>query len=134
MKSKRRRQKAPKEGNMWQYKTTFFSVGSSQSLPPNSSSPGPSNGFLRVSNPWLWFDNREWTWWPVYGRARTRFQTPFWTCRNWKIQPEKERKEINKFHEILHISPVHVLLSRFYPDFILILSWFYPNFIQIKSR
>ena len=31
------------------------------------------------------------------------------------------------------LRPVHVLLSRFYPDLILILSWFYPNFIQIKS-
>ena len=30
-------------------------------------------------------------------------------------------------------SHVHVLLSRFYLDFIQILSWFYPNFIQIKS-
>ena len=37
--------------------------------------------------------------------------------------------------EKLHIPfrPVHVLLSRFYPDFILILSKFYPNFFQIKS-
>ena len=30
-------------------------------------------------------------------------------------------------------SPVHVLLSRFYLDFILFLSWFHPNIIQIKS-
>ena len=32
-----------------------------------------------------------------------------------------------------YLRLVHVLLSRFYPDFILILSWVYPNFIQIKS-
>ena len=31
-------------------------------------------------------------------------------------------------------SAVHVLLSRFYPDFIQILSRFYPNFILILSR
>ena len=31
------------------------------------------------------------------------------------------------------IRLVHVLLSRFYPDFILILSWFYPDFILILS-
>ena len=30
------------------------------------------------------------------------------------------------------IRPVHVLLSRFYPDFILTLSWFYLNKIWIK--
>ena len=29
-------------------------------------------------------------------------------------------------------SAVHVLLSRFYPDFIQILSRFYPDFIWIK--
>ena len=28
---------------------------------------------------------------------------------------------------------VHVLLSRFYPDFIQILPWLYPDFIQILS-
>ena len=32
------------------------------------------------------------------------------------------------------LRPVHVLLSRFYPDFIQILSRFYPDFIQILSR
>ena len=31
-------------------------------------------------------------------------------------------------------SPVHVILSRFYLDFILILSWFYPDFILILSK
>ena len=50
-------------------------------------------------------------------------------------------KKIRKFALLAYIflsvdslSPVHVLLSRFYLDFILILSWFYPNFIQILSR
>ena len=37
-----------------------------------------------------------------------------------------------KSQALISIRPVHVLLSRFYPDFILILSWFYPNSIQIK--
>jgi hypothetical protein len=32
------------------------------------------------------------------------------------------------------LGAVHVLLSRFYPDFIQILSWFYPDFIQILAR
>ena len=32
-----------------------------------------------------------------------------------------------------HYRPIHVLLSRFYLDFILILSKFYPDKIRIKS-
>jgi hypothetical protein len=32
-----------------------------------------------------------------------------------------------------HFSAVHVLLSRFYLNFILILSRFHPNFVQILS-
>ena len=34
----------------------------------------------------------------------------------------------------IHLRPVHVLLSRFYPDLILILSNFYPDKIRIKFR
>ena len=33
----------------------------------------------------------------------------------------------------VHLRPVHVLLSRFNPDLILILSWFYSDFILILS-
>ena len=35
------------------------------------------------------------------------------------------------FCQNFYQSAVHVLLSRFYPDFIQILSLFYPDFIQI---
>ena len=51
-------------------------------------------------------------------------------------KPLKSDNELN-----LHFSDedickrlVHVLLSRFYSDFILILYWFYPDFILILSR
>ena len=40
----------------------------------------------------------------------------------------------NKIESIFHLYNVHVLLSWFYPDFILSLSWFYPDFIYILSR
>ena len=36
--------------------------------------------------------------------------------------------------QINYISPVHVLLSRFYPNFIQILFKFYPDFIKIFFR
>ena len=41
---------------------------------------------------------------------------------------------LKKKKKYIHIRLVHVLLSRFYPDFILILSWFYLDFILILSR
>ena len=40
-------------------------------------------------------------------------------------------EEIEKL--VTSFRPLHVLLSRFYPDFIQILSRFYPDFMQISS-
>ena len=54
-----------------------------------------------------------------------------WSPRDWiEIAGSNE---VCSDTGILFNRPVHVLLSRFYPDFILILSKFYPDKIRIKS-
>ena len=67
----------------------------------------------------------------------------FETCWDWKSRTTLfVLRSLHKM-DFNHVSwnpltkpkrPVHVILSRFYLDFILILSWFYPDFIQILSR
>ena len=52
----------------------------------------------------------------------------------WKLRfITSDAQKHNCLDEWGSFRPVHVLLSRFYLDFILILSWFYPDFIQILS-
>ena len=57
--------------------------------------------------------------WEVYSRS-----TSWWIKLSLNFTPAL-KVTVNR--------PVHVLLSRFYLDFILILYWFYLNFIQVKS-
>ena len=76
-------------------------------------------------------------------RSQLLCESPSWRIRrpsvlceqnSFYLVPSKLQLHIERWKTDDHKRLVHVLLSRFYPDFILILSWFYPDFIQILSR
>ena len=77
--------------------------------------------------------------WTLFGKARNHFyfRTVF-LLSDLQIIFQKYLDHdkcliFSKHIRAKALRPVHVLLSRFYPDFILILSWFYLNKIWIKQ-